>query len=157
MAQPTADLPRGPSLNLYRGAETRAENTKKFTQQTRNTVILPRKGTKSADIIPRCRCDNELYGCNVVVKLDILTVHLRDCEHNPKKPVPCSQGCGLTVPKDEMVRNNDILQSQQCSVISCSGGAQLCEGTEAAGEGSRRNNLQSTTRHDGYEVRGRRL
>ena len=49
------------------------------------------------------RCDNELYGCTVVVKLDILTMHLKECEHNPKKPVPCGQGCGLTVPKDEMV------------------------------------------------------
>ena len=49
------------------------------------------------------RCDNELYGCTVVVKLDILALHLKECEHNPKKPVPCSQGCGLTVPKDEMV------------------------------------------------------
>ena len=49
-------------------------------------------------------CDNELYGCTVVVKLDILAMHLKECEHNPKKPVPCSQGCGLTVPKDEMVR-----------------------------------------------------
>ena len=48
------------------------------------------------------RCDNELYGCTVVVKLDILALHLKECEHNPKKPVPCSQGCGLTVPKDEM-------------------------------------------------------
>ena len=52
----------------------------------------------------RCRCDNELYGCSVVVKLDTLSHHLKECEHNPKKPVPCSQGCGLTVPKDEMVR-----------------------------------------------------
>ena len=50
-----------------------------------------------------CRCDNELYGCTVVVKLDILAMHLKECEHNPKKPVPCGQGCGLTVPKDEMV------------------------------------------------------
>ena len=49
------------------------------------------------------RCDNELYGCSVVVKLDTLSHHLKECEHNPKKPVPCSQGCGLTVPKDEMV------------------------------------------------------
>ena len=37
-------------------------------------------------------------------------------------------------------------------MIPSQGGAQLCEGTEAAGEGSGRNYLQSTTRHDGYEV-----
>ena len=52
----------------------------------------------------------------MVVKLDILAIHLRDCEHNPKKPVPCSQGCGLTVPKDEMVSLYNILQSEQCKV-----------------------------------------
>ena len=50
------------------------------------------------------RCDNEEFGCEVVVKLDILAMHLKECEHNPKKPVPCALGCGLTVPKDEMVR-----------------------------------------------------
>ena len=66
--------------------------------------------------LPCCRCDNELYGCSVVVKLDILTIHLRDCEHNPKKPVPCSQGCGLTVPKDEMVRASNNIQ--ECKVTS---------------------------------------
>jgi len=54
------------------------------------------------------RCDNELYGCSVVVKLDTLSHHLKECEHNPKKPVPCSQGCGLTVPKDEMVEHNCV-------------------------------------------------
>ena len=54
------------------------------------------------------RCDNELYGCSVVVKLDSLSHHLKECEHNPKKPVPCSQGCGLTVPKDEMVEHNCV-------------------------------------------------
>ena len=66
------------------------------------------------------RCDNEEFGCDVVVKLDILAMHLKvitdtqklnkiqitiqECEHNPKKPVPCALGCGLTVPKDEMVK-----------------------------------------------------
>ena len=49
------------------------------------------------------RCDNEEFGCEVVVKLDILAMHLKECEHNPKKPVACVLGCGLTVPKDEMV------------------------------------------------------
>ena len=39
----------------------------------------------------------------VGVKLDILAMHLKECEHNPKKPVACVLGCGLTVPKDEMV------------------------------------------------------
>ena len=43
-----------------------------------------------------------------MVKLDSLSIHLKECEHNPKKPVPCSQGCGLTVPKDEMVEHNCV-------------------------------------------------
>ena len=34
--------------------------------------------------------------------MDLLPHHLKECEHNPKKPVSCLQGCGLTVPKDEM-------------------------------------------------------
>ena len=63
------------------------------------------------------RCDNELYGCTVVVKLDILALHLKECEHNPKKPVPCSQGCGLTVPKDEMVTITPQL-SVDCVYVS---------------------------------------
>jgi len=54
------------------------------------------------------RCDNEEYGCSTVVKLDILNMHLKECEHNPKKPVACTLGCGLTVPKDEMVEHNCV-------------------------------------------------
>lgn len=37
-----------------------------------------------------------------MVKLDALTSHLEECEFNPKRPVPCEQGCGLVVPKDEL-------------------------------------------------------
>jgi len=54
------------------------------------------------------RCDNESYGCTTVVKLDILHMHLKECEHNPKKPVACTLGCGITVPKDEMVEHNCV-------------------------------------------------
>lgn len=54
------------------------------------------------------RCDNEEYGCATVVKLDILNMHLKECEHNPKAPVACTLGCGLTVPKDEMVEHNCV-------------------------------------------------
>jgi len=62
------------------------------------------------NLLARCdiRCDNEEFGCDVVVKLDILAMHLKECEHNPKKPVPCALGCGLTVPKDEMVEHNCV-------------------------------------------------
>jgi len=54
------------------------------------------------------RCDNQEYGCTAVVKLDLLPIHVKECDHNPKKPVACTQGCGLTVPKDEMVEHNCV-------------------------------------------------
>lgn len=46
-------------------------------------------------------CDNEIYGCTIVVKLDALASHLEECEHNPKRPLPCEKGCGFVIPKDE--------------------------------------------------------
>lgn len=39
-------------------------------------------------------CDNAVFGCTAVVRLDNLMSHLNDCEHNPKRPVTCEQGCG---------------------------------------------------------------
>ncbi|NXS85482.1 RNF41 ligase, partial [Erpornis zantholeuca] len=39
-------------------------------------------------------CDNAVFGCTAVVRLDNLMAHLNDCEHNPKRPVTCEQGCG---------------------------------------------------------------
>jgi E3 ubiquitin-protein ligase NRDP1 len=47
------------------------------------------------------RCENADFGCSSVVKLDLMCGHLKECQFNPKRPVPCSLGCGLTVPKDE--------------------------------------------------------
>lgn len=47
-------------------------------------------------------CDNKPHGCVSVVKLDCLKTHLEECDFNPKRPVPCEQGCGLVVPKDEL-------------------------------------------------------
>ena len=47
-------------------------------------------------------CDNSRYGCTVEVKLEGLSYHLAECEHNPTRPVPCKQGCGLVIPKDEL-------------------------------------------------------
>ncbi|KAL0280362.1 UNVERIFIED_CONTAM: hypothetical protein PYX00_001674 [Menopon gallinae] len=53
-------------------------------------------------------CDNVLYGCTVVLKLDALALHLEECEHNPKRPLPCDQGCGLVIPKDEIKDHNCV-------------------------------------------------
>ncbi|KAJ9579933.1 hypothetical protein L9F63_004406 [Diploptera punctata] len=48
------------------------------------------------------------YGCTSVMKLDSLSSHLEECEHNPKRPVPCEQGCGLVIPKDELKDHNCV-------------------------------------------------
>jgi len=53
-------------------------------------------------------CDNKAYGCTALVKLDVLSTHLHDCEFNPKKPVPCDKGCGSIIPKDELKDHNCV-------------------------------------------------
>lgn len=53
-------------------------------------------------------CDNAIYGCTHILKLDALSNHLEDCEHNPKKPLPCELGCGSVIPKDEYKDHNCI-------------------------------------------------
>ena len=45
----------------------------------------------------------------MTVRLDGLSSHLKNCEHNPKKPVSCQKGCGLaTIPKDELKDHNCV-------------------------------------------------
>ena len=39
-------------------------------------------------------CDNAGFGCVATLRLDQLQSHLKDCEHNPKRPVNCVEGCG---------------------------------------------------------------
>lgn len=53
-------------------------------------------------------CDNAPYGCTQVLKLDSLNSHLEECEYNPKRPLPCEQGCGLIIPKDELKDHNCV-------------------------------------------------
>ncbi|KAH8018800.1 hypothetical protein HPB51_012190 [Rhipicephalus microplus] len=53
-------------------------------------------------------CDNAQFGCSAIVKLDCLTSHRETCEHNPRRLVPCEQGCGLVVPKDELKDHNCV-------------------------------------------------
>ena len=53
-------------------------------------------------------CDNQLYGCQAVLKLDALQTHLEECEHNPKRPLPCENGCGFIIPKDEYSSHNCV-------------------------------------------------
>ncbi|XP_053869101.1 E3 ubiquitin-protein ligase NRDP1-like [Malaclemys terrapin pileata] len=67
-------------------------------------------------------CDNAVFGCTAVVRLDNLMSHLNDCEHNPKRPVTCEQGCGLEMPKDELPTHNcikhlrSVVQQQQTRI-----------------------------------------
>ncbi|XP_049631710.1 E3 ubiquitin-protein ligase NRDP1-like [Suncus etruscus] len=67
-------------------------------------------------------CDNAVFGCSAVVRLDNLVFHLRDCEHNPKQPVTCEQGCGLEMPKDELPNHScinhlrSVVQQQQTRI-----------------------------------------
>lgn len=53
-------------------------------------------------------CDNKPYGCQAVLKLELLPNHLAECEFNPKKPLPCEKGCGLIIPKDELKDHNCV-------------------------------------------------
>lgn len=53
-------------------------------------------------------CDNAQYGCTRLLNLDALSTHLDECEHNPKMPVLCEQGCALVIPKDELKEHNCI-------------------------------------------------
>lgn len=52
------------------------------------------------------QCDNAPYGCTTILKLDGLPAHLDQCEHNPKRPLPCEKGCGFVIPKDELKDHN---------------------------------------------------
>lgn len=51
-------------------------------------------------------CENAMYGCTLVLKLDTLATHIEECEHNPKRPLPCEKGCGFVIPKDEYKDHN---------------------------------------------------
>lgn len=77
------------------------------------------------------QCDNKPYGCNAVLKLELLSNHVNDCEFNPKKPLPCEKGCGLIIPKDELKNHNcikelrNLLDNQQQKIMELK-----CEVTE---------------------------
>ena len=54
-------------------------------------------------------CENQSHACTGVFKLEAISSHLLECEHNPKKLVPCEQGCGFVIPKDEVKVNMILL------------------------------------------------
>lgn len=45
-------------------------------------------------------CAND--GCSVIVKLDLLSRHLIDCQFSPKKYFQCSNGCRMNICKDDL-------------------------------------------------------
>ncbi|XP_022690974.1 E3 ubiquitin-protein ligase NRDP1-like isoform X3 [Varroa jacobsoni] len=47
-------------------------------------------------------CKFAEHGCTEVVKLDRLESHETVCEFNPGRPVTCTEGCDLVIPKDEL-------------------------------------------------------
>ncbi|XP_036307377.1 E3 ubiquitin-protein ligase NRDP1-like [Pipistrellus kuhlii] len=49
----------------------------------------------------RIACDHAAFGCSAVVRLDGLTSHLSDCEHNPRRRQG-QQGDGLAGPREEL-------------------------------------------------------
>uniref|UniRef100_A0A8D9EG61 E3 ubiquitin-protein ligase NRDP1 n=1 Tax=Cacopsylla melanoneura TaxID=428564 RepID=A0A8D9EG61_9HEMI len=69
-------------------------------------------------------CDNASYGCTTAVKLDSYATHLTECEHNPKRPVQCEQGCGSVIPMDELKDHNcvnelrSIVHKQQQKMVN---------------------------------------
>lgn len=54
------------------------------------------------------KCTNADFGCESLLKLDVLNGHLSECEYNPKRPVHCENGCGLIVPLDEVGQHNCV-------------------------------------------------
>lgn len=53
-------------------------------------------------------CENKKFGCTLVIRLDQLPPHLLQCEFNPKRLVPCSEGCNMVIPLDEFNTHNCI-------------------------------------------------
>ncbi|XP_036620974.1 E3 ubiquitin-protein ligase NRDP1-like [Trichosurus vulpecula] len=53
-------------------------------------------------------CNNAVSGCSAILRLDNLMTHLISCEHNPKCPVACKQGCGLEMSSEELPNHNCI-------------------------------------------------
>ncbi|CAF1276658.1 unnamed protein product [Rotaria magnacalcarata] len=52
------------------------------------------------------RCENE--GCMTIVKLEVLTNHLADCEYTKNKVIQCENGCGMIISKDNFQAHNCI-------------------------------------------------
>ena len=45
----------------------------------------------------KMKCKNDVFGCDALIKLDLMPGHLKECDYDPKKSVSCTKGCGITV------------------------------------------------------------
>jgi len=91
---------------ITRGSATCPVDRTEVTEQELQSVPRILKNLLSRLEI---RCDYDVHGCSLTVRLDGLSSHLKNCEHNPKKPVACQKGCGLaTIPKDELKDHNCV-------------------------------------------------
>lgn len=54
------------------------------------------------------KCDFANYGCNSIVKLEVLLNHCNQCPYNPNKPFKCEKGCGL------VLANRCALEEHNC-------------------------------------------
>lgn len=67
-------------------------------------------------------CEYKENGCEELIGLDGLLTHQDECDFNPKKPIPCLQGCGAIVAKDKMAEHScmqemgSIVRSQQTQI-----------------------------------------
>ncbi|XP_065581630.1 E3 ubiquitin-protein ligase NRDP1-like isoform X2 [Artemia franciscana] len=53
-------------------------------------------------------CSNQTHGCSASLTLERLAVHLLECNFNPKRPVTCQSGCGITMLFEEYGNHNCI-------------------------------------------------
>ncbi|KAK2718432.1 hypothetical protein QYM36_005671 [Artemia franciscana] len=53
-------------------------------------------------------CSNQTHGCSASLTLERLAAHLLECNFNPKRPITCQSGCGITILFEEYGNHNCI-------------------------------------------------
>jgi len=53
-------------------------------------------------------CEYASQGCQVLVRMEDLPDHVKECRFNSKRPTTCDKGCGVTRPNDEMKDHNCV-------------------------------------------------
>ncbi|XP_017067964.1 E3 ubiquitin-protein ligase NRDP1 [Drosophila eugracilis] len=61
----------------------------------------------------KIKCSFSQNGCAQLLALEDFRTHVATCEHNPKVVVQCNKGCGMKVPKDEMVNHNCVFELRE--------------------------------------------